>query len=44
MSGVKKLVQAESAGLKEVTNEDLRDDGVYSASEASEEYGEEKHK
>ncbi len=44
MSGVRNLVMAESKGLAIPTNEDLKDDGVYSPSEASEEYGEEKHK
>lgn len=28
MSGVKKLVQAENKGTAQVTNEDLREDGV----------------
>lgn len=43
MSGVKNKVQAENKGLKQVTNEDLKDDGISSPSEMSEGYGEEKH-
>jgi len=44
MSGVERLAQAESKGLKVITNEDLKDDGIASKSEQSEKYGEEKHK
>lgn len=43
MSGVKNLCAAEKKGLEEVTNADLKDDGVANASEQSEKYGEEKH-
>lgn len=43
MSGVKSKVMAESKGLEQPTNEDLRDDGVSTPSEMSEKYGEEKH-
>jgi hypothetical protein len=32
MSGVKKLVQYENKGLKQVTNDDLREEGVGSDS------------
>jgi len=42
MSGVKRLVQAENGGLAQVTNEDLREDGVCSSGEKGEGYGEEK--
>jgi hypothetical protein len=42
--GVKKYVQAENKGMEQVTNEDLKDDGIASKSEQSEKYGEEKHK
>lgn len=42
MSGVKNLVQAENKGLAQVTNEDLREDGVSSPVESNESYGEEK--
>lgn len=42
MSGVKKLVQAENKGKKQVTNEDLKQDGVASKKESSEKYGQEK--
>ena len=35
MSGVKNLVQAETNGLKVVTNEDLREDGVADAPSSS---------
>lgn len=42
--GVKAKVLAESKGLEQVTNEDLRDDGTSIPSEMSEKYGEEKHK
>lgn len=34
MSGVKNLVQAENKGLKQVTNEDLRKEGVKGTDEA----------
>lgn len=44
MSGAKRLAQAESKGLKQVTNEDLKDEGVASKVEQSEKYGEEKNK
>ena len=37
-------VLAESKGLEQPTNEDLRGDGVSTPSEMSEKYGEEKHK
>ena len=43
MSGVHNKAQAEVKGLKEVTNEDLKDDGISTPSEMSEKYGEEKH-
>ena len=42
MSGAKRLAQAESKGLEQVTNEDLRENGVASSQEQSESYGEEK--
>jgi hypothetical protein len=42
MSGVKNLVQAENKGLEQVTNENLKEDGVASKTEQSEKYGEEK--
>jgi len=41
--GVRNYVLAESRGLKQVTNEDLKDDGIAHAGEQSEKYGEEKH-
>jgi hypothetical protein len=44
MSGVKNLVMAENKGLKQPTNEDLKENGVASSSEQSEKYGEEKSK
>jgi hypothetical protein len=44
MSGVKRLEIVEVKGKEEVTNEDLKECGIYSASESSEKYGEEKHK
>lgn len=42
--GVKQYVKAESKGLSQVTNEDLKDDGVAHDGEQTEKYGEEKHK
>lgn len=42
MSGAKRLAQAEYKGLKQITNEDLREEGVASKKEQSEKYGEEK--
>ena len=42
MSGVKKLCQAENKGPQQVTNADLKEDGVYSKKESGEQYGEEK--
>ena len=44
MSGVKTKALAESKGLEQVTNEDLKGDGISTPSEMSEKYGEEKHK
>jgi hypothetical protein len=42
MSGVHRLEAAEEEGLKEVTNTELKEGGVYSEKESSEKYGEEK--
>jgi hypothetical protein len=42
-SGVFRKAAAEKRGLEQVTNEDLKDDGIASKSEMSEKYGEEKH-
>ena len=42
MSGVKRQEAAEVKGLEEVTNEVLKEGGVYSPLESSEKYGEEK--
>jgi hypothetical protein len=42
MSGVHKLAAAERKGLTQVTNEDLKEEGVASKKEASEKYEEEK--
>lgn len=42
MSGVKNLAAAENKGLEQVTNEDLRENGVASSKEQGEGYGEEK--
>ena len=41
--GVKAYIMAESKGKAQPTNEDYKDDGIGSASEFSEKYGEEKH-
>ena len=41
MSGVKRLAQAESKGLEQVTNENLKENGVASSKESKEKYGEE---
>jgi hypothetical protein len=43
MSGVHRKAAAEKRGLEQVTNQDLRDDGIATPSEMSEKYGEEKH-
>lgn len=43
MSGVHRKAAAEMRGMKQVTNEDLKDDGIGTKSEQSEKYGEEKH-
>jgi hypothetical protein len=43
MSGVKRKAMAETRGMKQITNEDLKDDGIGTKSEQSEKYGEEKH-
>jgi len=42
MSGAKRLAQAENGGLAQVTNEDLRENGVCSSEEKGEGDGEEK--
>ena len=43
MSGVHNKAAAETNGLEQVTNEDLKGDGISTPSEMSEKYGEEKH-